>query len=98
MWSVYVLCSERIRRSYVGCSADVDGRLRVHNAGQVRATRGGTPWRLGYTEAVGTYLEVRRRERYYKSAAGRRRLKTIFEGMERWPSGLRRSTGNAVYA
>ena len=96
MWQVYVLYSERLDRSYVGCSADVDRRVSTHNAGQVTATRSGVPWRVIYVETVGRYAEARRRERYYKSAAGRRRLKTIFADSERWPSGLRRSTGNAV--
>jgi putative endonuclease len=83
MWSVYVLYSDRLERSYVGCSADVDGRLKTHNAGQVRATHADVPWRLIHTEAVGSHLEARHRERYYKTGAGRRRLKIIFETTER---------------
>ena len=79
MCSVYVLYSEKLQRSYVGCSTNVEERLRAHNAKQVHATRAGVPWQLVYVEAAGMHLEARRRERYYKSGAGRRRLKSIFE-------------------
>ena len=76
-WAVYVLLSERLGRTYVGCSSDVPLRLSQHNAGAVRATRNGTPWRLALTEPAGTYEQALHRERYYKSGAGRRRLKVL---------------------
>ena len=82
VWSVYVLFSPSRRRTYVGCAHDVKGRLAQHNAAQVRATCLGVPWTVLLTEAVGSYEQALQRERYYKSGAGRRRLKAIFEARD----------------
>ncbi len=49
-WFVYVLTSERERRTYVGISRDVARRLEQHNGndpGGARSTRVGRPWALG---------------------------------------------------
>ena len=82
VWSVYVLFSPSRRRTYVGCAHDVKGRLAQHNAAQVRATCLGVPWTVLLTETVGSYEQALQRERYYKSGAGRRRLKSIFEARD----------------
>ncbi len=66
-------------RTYVGCSQDVAKRLAMHNAGRVKSTRKYLPWKVVYQEEVGTYQEARKRERYYKSFAGRKRIKEIVE-------------------
>ena len=84
-WKVYVLLSGRIRRTYVGCSQDVVNRLRQHNLGKVKATKYGVPWRLIYEEYCNDYKEARRRERYYKSGAGRKKIFHILK--ERCESG-----------
>ncbi len=76
---MYVLYSEKSQKSYVGCSRDVAARLQEHNAGRVTATRNGRPWTALHTEQLENYTEARRRERYYKSGAGRRRLAKIFD-------------------
>ena len=74
IWSVYVLYSSRLGRTYVGCAHDVALRLGQHNAGAVRATRNGIPWRVVQTELIGDYEQALHRERYFKSGAGRRKL------------------------
>ena len=76
-WKVYVLWSVKRPRTYVGCSADVQERLNQHNAGHVSATRNWRPWRVLLVEDVGTYADARRRESYFKTGAGRRRLAGI---------------------
>lgn len=77
MWNIYVLFSEKTGRTYIGCSKNIQARLNRHNSGRVKATRNGCPWRLIYKEGIGNYSEVRGRERYFKSGAGRRYLAKI---------------------
>ena len=70
--SVYIIFSTKHRRSYVGISEDVDRRLAEHNRGSVKSTRPYVPWILIYTETLDSVPEARIREKYLKSAAGRR--------------------------
>ena len=83
-----MLFSETRKRAYVGCAQDVAKRHAEHNANRVRSTKGGAPWRVVHIEPVGSYGDARRRELYYKSGAGRRRLaKILEEHAERCQSG-----------
>ncbi len=48
-WRVYVLLSDRTKRTYVGIAKDTERRLRQHNgelSGGAKATRAGRPWRV----------------------------------------------------
>jgi len=90
---VYILYSESTDKFYVGSSREetATNRLRSHNSEKGRFTRGGRPWRLVYEEWVSDYTEARKRENFLKSGVGRRWIKEKFkDGMEGWPSGLRR--------
>lgn len=40
MYTVYVLKSLKDGRTYVGCSKDVENRVKEHNAGEVKSTIG----------------------------------------------------------
>ncbi len=71
MFHVYVMRSEKTGRRYVGSSEDVDERLQRHNAGDSKATKHGSPWRLLHSETLSTRSEAVRRERYYKTGRGR---------------------------
>ena len=53
---------------------DVANRLKEHNAGKMRSTKGFRPWRLVYVESYDMVEDARRREKYLKTAAGRRFL------------------------
>jgi putative endonuclease len=75
MWYVYVLESQRDGNHYTGMSTDVKRRLKQHNSGKVRSTKSRRPFKIIYKEPVGTRKEARKREKYLKSAAGRRFLK-----------------------
>ena len=71
MFYVYVLRSETTRHRYVGSCADVDERVRRHNAGHSKSTRHGVPWMLIHSEGFSTRAEAVRKERYYKSGSRR---------------------------
>jgi putative endonuclease len=74
---VYVLKSRKDGRSYIGSSQNVAERVRRHNAGDCHFTKGHRPWGLIYKESVKTRSEVVKRERFFKSGAGRKLLQEI---------------------
>jgi putative endonuclease len=73
---VYVLRSKISGKFYKGHCEDIDKRLSQHNAGVTKSTRKGIPWELVYFETFANRDEAIHREKYFKSAAGRRYLKT----------------------
>ena len=77
-FAVYILVNEAGTKTYVGQTDDVQRRLHEHNAGYVRSTRGGGPWKLLHQEACGDRAEAMKREKYYKSPAGRKKLRGLF--------------------
>jgi putative endonuclease len=69
---IYIIYSESFDRYYVGLSKDIDSRLKTHNSGKVKSTKAFKPWILVHTEQFETRIEARKREKYFKSSAGRR--------------------------
>jgi len=53
-------------------SADVKQRVTTHNLGKVKSTKAFVKWHLFHIENFETRIEARKREKYLKSAAGRR--------------------------
>ena len=72
MYYVYVLYSAGFERQYVGMSDELDRRLVEHNSGKNQSTKAFKPWSLIHKEPFGSREEARVREKYLKSAAGRR--------------------------
>ncbi len=56
---------------------DLDRRVHEHNSGKSKFTSGHMPWSLIYSEQVSGTSAARSREKYLKSAAGKRYLKEI---------------------
>jgi len=75
MYFVYVLKSKVAKKSYVGITDSLKRRLVEHNSGKNFYTKRYKPWRLIYTEKFENREQARKREKYFKSAAGRRYLK-----------------------
>lgn len=77
-WRVYVLYSERLTRTYVGITTDLDRRLAQHNgerSGGARATRAGRPWAVAtHYGPYETRSEATRIERRVKKLRGKKRL------------------------
>jgi putative endonuclease len=76
---VYSIVSEKDGVIYVGIASDCQKRLREHNASKSKYTRGHVPWRLFYSEYVGDTKLARAREKYFKTSAGKRRLRAILK-------------------
>ena len=72
MFKVYVIYSVDFDRYYIGNSNNLEKRIDQHNAGKTKSTKAFIPWKVVYTEEYKTRIEARNREKYLKSAAGRR--------------------------
>ena len=72
MYFVYIIYSEKFERFYVGLSYNVKQRLKQHNSGKVKPTKPFVKWKLIHLEKFNTRIEARIREKYFKSAAGRK--------------------------
>jgi putative endonuclease len=81
MYYVYVLQSLKDQRTYVGSTDNTDNferRLKEHNAGRSKATKHRRPLKILFTEEFETHIEASRREKWWKSSSGRRKLKEYF--------------------
>ena len=80
-YKIYILYSDKFRKTYVGFSEAPIQRLESHNTGKVLSTKKYRPWRIVFEEEAKDYISARKRELYYKSGAGRRKIKAIFDGL-----------------
>ena len=74
MYSVYVLQDNK-ENLYKGMTNNLERRLSEHKRGRTKTTKKMTDPRIVYTEQYKTFKEARKRELYFKTAAGRRFLK-----------------------
>ncbi len=72
MFKVYIIYSRDFDRYYVGMTDNMDVRLKQHNSKKTRSTKAFVPWEVVHVEKYLTRTEAREREKYLKSAAGRR--------------------------
>ncbi|MBK8290721.1 MAG: GIY-YIG nuclease family protein [Flammeovirgaceae bacterium] len=61
---------------YVGITNNLNRRIKEHNLGKNRYTKAFMPWRVVYTEYLPDYANARNREKYFKSHAGKKFLRT----------------------
>ena len=78
-WWVYAMISTKSHIIYVGMSEQVEQRVKVHNNGKVKSTKGHTPWECFFQEYIGDRVRAREVEKYYKSGVGKRKLKKMLE-------------------
>ncbi len=77
MYYVYVIYSKKLKKRYVGSTENVERRIREHNNGKNRFTKGGIPWIKIYLEEYESRSEAMQRESYLKSGVGRRYLDNV---------------------
>ncbi len=75
MYYVYVLKSKIKNFYYKGFSEDLKVRLSQHNSGMTKSIKNYIPFEIAYHEQCETKEEAVKKEKYWKSAAGRRYLK-----------------------
>ncbi len=66
---------------YKGHCEHLDKRLKEHNSGQTKSNKHKAPFKIIYFEATETRIAAIEKEKYWKTAAGRRflqsKLKTV---------------------
>jgi len=83
---VYILFSLKDNRTYTGSTNDLQRRLLEHQLGKVKATKNRLPLKLIYCEKFNTLEEARKKEHYYKSCSGRKKLKLILKDIKKFES------------
>lgn len=74
-WFTYVLESKLDGKKYIGCTSDLEQRLKQHQNGEVASTKHRRPLKLIYFEACLDKYLAYKREKYFKTGFGRRFLK-----------------------
>jgi putative endonuclease len=77
MYYVYILKSGYDGSLYKGYTKDLAQRIHDHNRGKSRYSSRKCPWELVYYEEFVTREQALKRERYLKSAAGRRFIREL---------------------
>ncbi len=72
MFIVYIIESEKDGIWYTGFTQDLQRRIKEHNTGKSKFTSGHMPWKLIYSETVEERIDARKKEKYFKSAAGKK--------------------------
>ena len=76
MFFAYVIKSVEFNYYYKGHTSNLEKRLGQHNSGMTKSIKPYTPFILVYTEQFEREKEAIEREKYFKTAAGRRYLKS----------------------
>ncbi len=71
MYTIYILISEKDKRTYTGYTNNLSRRLQEHNSGKVTATKNRRPLQIFFTEKRTTRQDAEKRERWWKSSSGR---------------------------
>ena len=77
---VYILFSSKDNKTYTGSTPDLERRLEEHNNGQVQSTKNRRLLKLIYKEYFENLIDARTKEKYYKTCAGRKKLKELLQG------------------
>ena len=77
MFKVYIIQSLVNNRYYIGHTEDVDKRITKHNAGEVKSTKYGKPWKIIYLEEYSSRSDAYQRELEIKSYKGGIKFKKL---------------------
>lgn len=95
---VYILLSQKDHKLYVGCTENLELRLKRHNDGGVNSTKNRRPFSLIYNEEIEDKATAFNRERFLKSLWGSRfKKKVLAEYLEQNKSRSISSQSKMVY-
>ncbi len=78
---VYILYSPSHKKTYTGQTDNINNRLALHNSGKVKSTKSYFPWTLIHSEYFSSRAEAMRREKWFKSRAGRKKISEILKNL-----------------
>ncbi|MBI5326801.1 MAG: GIY-YIG nuclease family protein [Deltaproteobacteria bacterium] len=79
MYYTYILQSKKDENFYTGYTNNLKKRVKEHNSGKVLATKNRVPLELVYYEACLNQQDATHREKYLKTAWGKRYVKSRLE-------------------
>jgi putative endonuclease len=74
---VYILKSKKNNRFYVGQSANLTLRIKMHNRGGIKSTKGYRPWQLVHCESFASRKKAVKREHEIKSYKSRSYIESL---------------------
>jgi putative endonuclease len=79
MYIVYWMINENKNKTYVGFSDNIKRRIKEHQSGKVKSTKKFGKFKIYKLEEVENVIKARKREKYWKSSTGRKRLTILFK-------------------
>ena len=79
IYFVYILYSCKDHKLYVGCTSNLENRLKEHNSRKVTATKNRVPLLIIYSEKFSNKADAFNRERFLKSLWSARLKKKILK-------------------
>lgn len=79
MFYLYILQSEKNGHYYIGSAENLKGRLKRHNAGEMKSTRPFIPYRIVYSEKHEALSKARKRESYIKRRKSRKYIESLIK-------------------
>lgn len=76
MYYIYILKSKKDKLFYTGYTKDLKSRVKEHNTGKALSTKNRLPLELVYYEACLNQQDATHREKYLKTAWGKRYIKS----------------------
>ena len=77
-FTIYWLIDENGEKTYSGYSDDIKRRIKEHKKGKIKTTKNFGKFRCFELEMVKNIIEARKRKKYWKSHAGKKKLKKYF--------------------
>jgi len=77
MHIVYILLSLKDNNLYTGYTTNISNRKKKHDNGEVRSTKNRRPLELIFYEIYYNKYDALRREKYFKTTAGKKALKIM---------------------
>lgn len=79
MFFTYILISKLDNSYYVGSTNNLENRLKKHNSGFVKSTKGRVSWELVYSEKYDNLSSARIRENQIKNWKSRLAIERLIE-------------------
>jgi len=79
MFFLYILKSNKNGKYYIGSTHNLENRLKEHNSGKIRSTKGLIPLEIVYTESYLTNTDARKRESCMKRRKSRKYIESLIK-------------------
>ncbi len=80
MYSVYIIQNDVTKKYYIGFTSNIEDRLKHHNSGATRSTKGRGKWEIIYKEYFKEKRDAWLREKQIKKYKGGNAFKKLIVG------------------